>query len=74
MRRAGRVALLLCVALGMACQLAGQFMDDENTRVKDLRDKLEQKILTTCPDSMVNGDRENRLHNTLNVSFEFIEG
>ena len=35
---------------------------------------LEEKILASCPDSMVNGDRQMRLPNTLNVSFEFIEG
>jgi cysteine desulfurase len=39
-----------------------------------LRDKLENAILSSCSDVRVNGDRENRLPNTLNVSFEYIEG
>jgi len=49
-------------------------MEDENTRVKHLRDKLEREILESCPDSRVNGDGENRLPNTTNISFEYIEG
>jgi cysteine desulfurase len=73
-RRGGTENVAGIVALGKACQLAGQYMDDENTRVRALRDRLEEKILASCPDSIVNGDREMRLPNTLNVSFEFIEG
>jgi len=49
-------------------------MAEENTRVKVLRDKLEKGILSSCPDCFVNGDIENRLPNTSNISFEFIEG
>jgi cysteine desulfurase len=51
-----------------------QNFDEENKRVKTLRDKLEKAILEKCPDCMVNGDPENRLPNTSNISFEFIEG
>ena len=46
----------------------------ENNKVKKLRDKLEREILKKCPDCMVNGDVENRLPNTSNISFEYIEG
>jgi cysteine desulfurase len=49
-------------------------MEQENTIVKELRDRLQEKILATCPDCMINGDIQNRLPNTLNISFEFIEG
>jgi cysteine desulfurase len=56
----------------------GTFMhgghQESNTRVKALRDKLEKGILSSCPDCFVNGDTENRLPNTSNISFEFIEG
>jgi cysteine desulfurase len=54
--------------------LAARHMEDENTRVRRLRDKLESRILETCPDSRVNGDTESRLPNTTNISFEFVEG
>jgi cysteine desulfurase len=49
-------------------------MTDENTRLKRLRDKLESALLETCPDSRVNGDPDNRLPNTANISFEYVEG
>jgi cysteine desulfurase len=39
-----------------------------------MRDRLEAGILATCPNVRINGDRAHRLPNTLNVSFEYIEG
>jgi cysteine desulfurase len=73
-RRAGTENVPGIVGLGKACELAREHMQDENTRVKALRDKLESAILMTCPDSRVNGDREHRLPNTTNISFEYVEG
>ncbi len=73
-RRAGTENVPGIVALGKACELAADHMEQENTRVKRLRDKLESAILKSCPDSRVNGDREHRLPNTTNISFEYIEG
>jgi cysteine desulfurase len=49
-------------------------MEAENTRVKQLRDKLEEKLLELIPNSRVNGSRLYRLPNTTNMSFEFVEG
>jgi len=73
-RRAGTENVPGIVGLGKACQLAAQNIEQENNRVKDLRDKLEKAILKKCPDSQLNGDKENRLPNTTNISFEYIEG
>jgi cysteine desulfurase len=73
-RRAGTENVPGIIGLGKACELAMQNFDQENKRVKYLRDKLEKAILQKCPDCMVNGDPENRLPNTTNISFEFIEG
>ena len=73
-RRAGTENVPGIVGLGKACELAGQNIEVENTRVKGLRDKLEKEILESCPDCRINGDPENRLPNTTNISFEFIEG
>jgi cysteine desulfurase len=39
-----------------------------------MRDRLEAGLIASCPDVRVNGDRDNRLVNTLNLSFEYIEG
>lgn len=73
-KRAGTENVPGIIALGKACQLAGENMEDENTRVKDLRDRLEKAVLAACPDSFVNGNTNNRLPNTTNISFEYIEG
>lgn len=73
-RRAGTENVPGIIGLGKACELAARYMEDENTRVRALRDKLESAILARCPDSRINGDPENRLPNTTNISFEYIEG
>jgi cysteine desulfurase len=73
-KRAGTENVPGIVGLGKACELASQNINEENNKVKYLRDKLENAILKTCPNCMVNGDKENRLPNTSNISFEYIEG
>jgi len=73
-RRGGTENVPGIIAMGAACELAMQMMDAENTRVAALRDKLEAGILSSCPDCFVNGDVGNRLPNTSNISFEYIEG
>lgn len=73
-RRAGTENTAGIIGLGKACQIADEFMEKENTEVKQLRDKLESGIVASCPDCMVNGEGMDRLPNTSNISFEFIEG
>ena len=51
-----------------------QNMEHENTVVKAMRDHLEQGILARVPNSFVTGDPDNRLPNTSNIAFEYIEG
>jgi cysteine desulfurase len=73
-RRAGTENVPYIIGLGKACELALAHREDDARRMAALRDRLEATILRTCPDSRVNGDRQNRLPNTLNISFEYIEG
>lgn len=73
-RRAGTENTPGIIGLGVAAELAAKNMDAENVRVRRLRDKLENTILGRVPNCKVNGDRENRLPNTSNISFEFVEG
>ncbi len=73
-RRAGTENVPYIIGLGKAAELARAHMDDENTRVKALRDRLEKEIVELCSDTQINGDCENRLPNTTNISFEFVEG
>ena len=73
-RRGGTENVPSLIALGEAAALAGKNLEQENTAVKALRDKLENALLSLIPNSRVNGDRQARLPNTSNISFEFVEG
>ncbi|MCU7958654.1 MAG: cysteine desulfurase NifS [gamma proteobacterium symbiont of Bathyaustriella thionipta] len=73
-RRAGTENVASIIALGKACELAREHMEFENTTVADMRDRLEQGILAAVPHSFVTGDPDNRLPNTANIAFEYIEG
>jgi len=73
-RRGGTENTPSIIGLGRACELAAAHMETENTSVKRLRDKLESELLKRIPQSRVNGDIVNRLPNTTNISFEYVEG
>jgi len=73
-RRGGTENVASIVGLGCACELAAEKMVEENNRVKQLRDRLEEKLLAIIPKSMLNGHKTERLPNTSNISFEFVEG
>jgi cysteine desulfurase len=73
-RRAGTEAVPYIVALGRAAELAQNF--EGHALVQHLRDKLEDTILRDIPNARLNGthDRQKRLPNTANISFEYVEG
>ncbi|OYY75369.1 MAG: cysteine desulfurase NifS [Gammaproteobacteria bacterium 28-57-27] len=73
-RRAGTENSASIVALGAACEQALEHMAYENTEVRALRDRLEKGILAQVPNAFVTGDPDNRLPNTCNIAFEYIEG
>ena len=73
-RRAGTENTASIVGLGRACEMALAAMEHENTEVKRLRDKLEAGILARVPHAFATGDVSNRLPNTSNIAFEYIEG
>lgn len=73
-RRGGTENVASIVGLGAACEIAATNLVEENTRVRRLRDKLEQGILKSVSTVRVNGDLVHRLPNTSNISFEYIEG
>ena len=73
-RRGGTENVASIVGLGRACELAGKMMAEENTRVRALRDKLEHGLLAAVPKAILNGHAEQRLPNTTNISFEYVEG
>ena len=73
-RRAGTENSASIVGLGMACELALANMAKENSEVRRLRDKLEKGILSQITHCFPTGDVSNRLPNTSNIAFEYIEG
>ncbi|MBM4043031.1 MAG: cysteine desulfurase NifS [Planctomycetes bacterium] len=73
-KRAGTENVPYIVALGVAADLAARHIREEVTSVRTLRDRLEAGILASCPDAHVNGRRDQRLPNTANIGFEFVEG
>ncbi|PKN24690.1 MAG: cysteine desulfurase NifS [Deltaproteobacteria bacterium HGW-Deltaproteobacteria-21] len=73
-RRGGTENTASIIGLGVACELALRRMEEENTRVKSMRDRLEAELLAHIPKSKINGAPSNRLPNTTNISFEFVEG
>jgi cysteine desulfurase len=72
-KRAGTENVASIVALGKACEVAGRFIEHENTEVRAWRDDFENQLLERIPGTQVNGDRGHRLPNTSNVAFDGID-
>lgn len=72
-RRAGTENVVGIVGLGTAAELAQKHLPDVPKEQK-LRDRLEEILLHVIPDCEVNGDVKNRLPNTTNIGFKYIEG
>jgi len=73
-RRAGTHNVAGIVGLGKACELALAERENAWARVQELRDRLERGIFERIPQVKLNGHPRERLPNTLNVSFAWIEG
>ena len=72
-RRAGTENVPAIAGLGVAARLAREKGGGEATQIAALRDRLEQRILATVPGTAVNGDRDRRVPNTTNISFDRVE-
>ena len=73
-RRAGTENTAAIIALGKACELAGEWLVDENTRVLAMRDRLERELMDLIPYARINGGGAERLPNTVSIAFEYVEG
>jgi cysteine desulfurase len=73
-RRGGTENAPGIIGLGKAAELALETLDEERTTVRELRDRLEQGILSMIPDSQINGHPSFRLPNTSNIGFKYVEG
>jgi len=74
-RRPGTENVLEIVGLGRACQMAGRDLEGDMAHFQAMRDRLHAGLLRRLGDGMVrlNGHPENRLPNTLSLSFRGIE-
>lgn len=73
-KRAGTENTPYIVGLGKAAELAQSYLDYELTEIKRLRDKLESNILSKIYNARLNTGVANRVPNTTNIGFEYIEG
>src|SRR5919108_3568890 len=73
-RRAGTENVAAIVGMGKAAEIALRDLPKYLESVKTLRNQLETLLVDSCPDSRVNGYRQPRLPNTLNISFRYLEG
>ncbi|UCE72079.1 MAG: aminotransferase class V-fold PLP-dependent enzyme, partial [Nitrospiraceae bacterium] len=73
-RRGGTENVSSIVGYGIASELAKKHIQSGDDTIKVLRDRLQQGLLDTCPGPIINGDPLNRIPNTLNISFEYVEG
>ncbi len=73
-RRAGTENVAGIVGAGRAAEIAMEEMDEEERKIRPLRDKLEKELVGRIPQVIVNGHPEKRLYNTLNICVKGIEG
>jgi len=72
-RRGGTESVPLIVGMGKAAELAREHLPEYERKVRPLRDKLEEGILNSIPDTELNGHKTQRLANTTNITFHGIE-
>jgi cysteine desulfurase len=71
--RGGTESVPLIVGMGKAAQLARKHLPEYEKKVRPLRDKLEDGILNSIPNTELNGHKTQRLANTSNLTFHGIE-
>jgi len=73
-RRGGTENVVGIVGMGKAFSLLREHMTDEVREIRRLRDRFEKSLFERIPDLVLNGHPTERLPNTVNISFRFVEG
>ncbi|HEX9191420.1 MAG TPA: cysteine desulfurase family protein [Candidatus Deferrimicrobiaceae bacterium] len=73
-RRGGTENVVGIAAMGKAFSLLSRHMDDEVAEVRRLRDAFEEALFSRIPELVLNGHPTERLPNTVNLSFRYVEG
>jgi cysteine desulfurase len=72
--RSGTLNVTGIVGLGKACELCQIEMAAEDKRLRALRDRLKDSIMSRLDETYINGSMEHRLPHNINISFAFVEG
>jgi cysteine desulfurase len=72
--RSGTLPVPLVVGFGKAAEIAREEMAAEGARLARLRDRLQDMILSSVDEAFLNGRRDRRLPQNLNISFAYVEG
>lgn len=73
-KRAGTENVASIVGMRKALELAYINLDEQNKKIKELRDYYVEQVKDKIPYIKINGDMERRLIGNSNISFRFIEG
>ncbi len=72
--RSGTLPVPLIVGFGKAADICREVMPEESARLRGMRDRLQDMILSNVDDAYLNGHPEKRLPQNLNISFAYVEG
>jgi cysteine desulfurase len=73
-RRPGTEVVPLIAGMTKALEMFHSEQEQRLTQTRMLRDLLEQRLASLCPPVVLNGSRERRLPNTLNIAFPGVDG
>ncbi len=72
--RSGTLNVPGIVGLGKACELCQAEMAEESDRLRRLRDRLKDGIMSKLDETYINGSTVHRLPHNINISFAYVEG
>ena len=67
--RSGTLSVHNIVGLGAACMIAEQQKNEDNKKIKEMRDLLLEGLMKKIPNLIVNGNLEKRLEGNLSITF-----
>ena len=72
--RSGTLNVTGIVGLGKACEICQNEMAAESEKLRKLRERLTESIMSRLDETFINGSMEHRLPHNINISFAFVEG
>jgi len=72
--RPGTENVAAIAGFGKAAEVVFRQQNEESLRVGALRERLEKGLVQKISDTHLNGDPKNRIYNTLNISFDGLDG